>query len=97
MTRGSRASHSATVSLPGSPASGGTSLGLDRREAGFGQERLDLLVGEAEAAMRELLAQEFFAVRGEVDDEQPAAGTQARAPLRAGRARDRRENAAPGG
>ncbi len=47
--------------------------------------------------MRELLAQVLLLMRGEVDDEQPPAGPQACARLRAARARDRRGSAAPDG
>ena len=74
--RGSRASQIATVSLPGSPAAGGTSrVSIGVRPASV-EEAGDLLAGKAEPAMRELLAQKFLAVRGEIDDQQPPARPQ---------------------
>ena len=60
-------------------------------------QRGDLLAAEAEPAMREMLAQRFLLMRGEIDDEQPAARAQQRAPPRSARGRDRRGSAAPDG
>ena len=82
MTRGSSASQNATVSLPASPLAGGTTLHADAGEPRLGKIALDLVDREAEAAMRELLAQEFLVVGVEIDDMRAARPAAAPAPPR---------------
>ena len=76
MTRGSSAIHSTTVSLPASPLAGGTRSERMAVEARLGQIALDLVGGEAEPAMGELVAQEFLVMGVEVDHCEPPAGRQ---------------------
>ena len=96
MTRGSRASQIATVSLPVSPGPGATSLTLASSSPASARKRSDFRAGKAEPAMREFLAHLLFSVGREIDDQQPPAGPQRPRRL-ANAARDRRGNAAPDG
>ena len=74
MTRGSSAIHSATVSLPASPGGGRNTLARGRGEARLGEIAFDLVDGEAEPAMGELVAQEFLLMGVEIDHHEPPAG-----------------------
>ena len=76
MTRGSSAIHSATVSLPASPFAGGDALRANRGQTRLGEIALDLVDREAEAPMRELVAQEFLVMGGEIDHQEPPARPQ---------------------
>ena len=97
MIRGSSASQSMTVSLPASPAAGGTRSRADVDEAGLGEIAFDLGGGEAEPAMREIAPQEFLLMRVEIDDDEPPAGRERPRRLARARGPDRRGSAAPDG
>ena len=90
------ASHSLTVSLPVAAPRGSNSSRVLEVEPGFGKPVGDLPVGEAEAQMRMLVAQEFQRVRREIDDDQPAARPQQPRRLADRHAPARRDSAAPG-
>ena len=94
--RGGRGRARASRSAPRSaPARGSNCWRVLEIEAGLREPFGDLLVGEAEAHMRMLLAQEFQPVRGEVDDQQPAGGPQQCVPPRGSPLAGRRDSAAP--
>ena len=93
-----RSMPSQTVTVrPSVPAGGARSTDVGTVEAGQVEPVADLVVVEAEAAVGLRVTQEFVAVRGEVDDEQPPAGRDESRRFEDRPTPDRRGSGAPGG